>query len=267
MPRLTPFPALLALALLAQSAAAQQREISGRIVVQGSERPIPGVEVRLAGSEAGVCTDADGRFYVDAPEGPARLEVRLPAWQGTVQLDGDDGEVTLKVAPHVVRLPAVLVDPPTMDPSQGSSAAHVSAAALAAGAGSSLGTLLQGRVAGASIEVGSGLAGRAASVRLRGINTLFGGTTPLVIIDDVIVSTPAPPGTRGRAGLGAAGDDPFASLNPADVESIEILRGPAGSALYGGLGGNGVVRIRTKRGRPALATTDPERPGVCLAPH
>jgi TonB-dependent SusC/RagA subfamily outer membrane receptor len=269
MPCSTPLLALAlpALLLLAHPAAAQRREITGHILVQGSERPVPGAAVRLAGSRRGVCTGAEGEFYLDAPEGAAQVEVQLPGWQGTVELPADQDDLSLKVAPHVVQLPALQVTAPAAEPSAGNSAVRMSAADLASGTGSSIGTLLQGRVAGAHVEAGAGMPGRGFRLRFRGINSIFGGTDPLVVIDGVIVSTPRPVGSRGQFGPGAAADDPFASLNPADIESVEILRGPAASALYGSLGGNGALLIRTKRGRPPVATTDSTQPGVCLAPR
>ncbi|HET9985943.1 MAG TPA: TonB-dependent receptor plug domain-containing protein [Longimicrobiales bacterium] len=270
MPRTTVPLALLAplaLTLLAHPAAAQRREITGHIVVQGTEQPVPGVAVRLAGSRSGVCTGPDGEFYLQAPEGAARLEIQLPGWQGAIELPADQDDLTLKVAPHVVRLPAVVVTAAAAEPSAGNSAVHMTAADLARGTGSSLGTLLQGRVAGANIEAGSGMPGRGFRLRFRGINSIFGGTNPLVVIDGVVVSTPSPVGTRGPFGFGAASEDPFSSLNPADIESIEVLRGAAGSALYGTLGSNGALLIRTKRGRPPVATTDSAQPGVCQAPR
>ena len=117
---------------------------------------------------------------------------------------------------------------------------------------------LRGKVTGASITANSGAPGGGIQVRLRGINTIIGNTQPLFILDGVVVSNATIPGgvnavTQGERGVIASNQEDalnrISDINPNDIESVEILKGAAASAMYGSKASNGVVIIRTKRGR------------------
>src|SRR5207249_2392140 len=138
----------------------------------------------------------------------------------------------------------------------------VTGAELTAVPAPALDRALQGRVPGAYIQQNSGAPGGGTQVQIRGSNTVVGSADPLFVVDGVIVSDASlstglfsvtasgnPQSTRND---GEKQDDPvnrLTDLNPNDVESIEILRGAAASSIYGSKGVNGVVIIRTKRGR------------------
>jgi TonB-dependent SusC/RagA subfamily outer membrane receptor len=109
--------------------------------------------------------------------------------------------------------------------------------------------VLQGRVPGAEVRQNSGLPGGDLELRLRGVTTVLGSSSPLYIVDGVIVSDAAIP--AGAAGV-IGGQEPVPGrvmdLNVLDIESIEVLKGAAATALYGSRGSNGVVVVTTKRG-------------------
>jgi TonB-dependent SusC/RagA subfamily outer membrane receptor len=109
---------------------------------------------------------------------------------------------------------------------------------------------LQGKVPGADIQYNSGTPGGDLQLRLRGVTSILGSVAPLYVLDGTILSDASVPiGTATITG----GDDfvpsRIADLNPNDIASIEILKGAAATTLYGSKGSNGVVVIKTKRGR------------------
>ncbi|MBV9773625.1 MAG: SusC/RagA family TonB-linked outer membrane protein, partial [Gemmatimonadetes bacterium] len=110
--------------------------------------------------------------------------------------------------------------------------------------------LLQGRVAGAVVLQSSGTTGSGARVRIRGNNSMSLSNAPLIIIDGVRVES-AETGAGSALGFGVGGQTPsrLNDINPEDIESMEVLKGPAAAALYGTAAANGVIQITTKRGR------------------
>ncbi|MEM7038345.1 MAG: SusC/RagA family TonB-linked outer membrane protein, partial [Bacteroidota bacterium] len=111
--------------------------------------------------------------------------------------------------------------------------------------GTSFEASLQGKAAGVQVIQGSGIAGSGAVVRVRGINSISAGGDPLYVVDGIpITQDPFLNGDRG-----GQNNNPLSSINPADIESIEILKDAAAAAIYGSRGANGVILITTKRGK------------------
>ncbi|MGB0979555.1 MAG: carboxypeptidase-like regulatory domain-containing protein, partial [Croceimicrobium sp.] len=105
-------------------------------------------------------------------------------------------------------------------------------------------TAMQGKAAGVQIVTGSGLAGSASVVRVRGIASIGAGGDPLYIVDGVQLNQDY----FSRGNSGGMNQNPLAFLNPEDIESVEILKDAASTAIYGSRGANGVILITTKRG-------------------
>ncbi|MBI1308063.1 MAG: SusC/RagA family TonB-linked outer membrane protein [Bacteroidetes bacterium] len=104
---------------------------------------------------------------------------------------------------------------------------------------------LQGRAAGVQVTVGSGLAGSPSLIRIRGVASVSSSGDPLYIIDGVPVNQ----NYFSRGNSGAMNQNPLATLNPLDIENIEILKDAAATAIYGARGSNGVIIITTKRAK------------------
>ncbi|RLD83606.1 MAG: SusC/RagA family TonB-linked outer membrane protein, partial [Bacteroidetes bacterium] len=104
---------------------------------------------------------------------------------------------------------------------------------------------LQGQITGAHIMRNSGNPASSISVRLRGASTLLGSSEPLYMIDGVIIN--ADP--RSSVSLGSYTQNPLVDIDMSDIESIEVLKGPAASAIYGSLASNGIIQIITKKGK------------------
>src|SRR5205823_6141419 len=102
------------------------------------------------------------------------------------------------------------------------------------------------RAPGVSVVSGSGTSGTGARIRIRGANSLSLNNDPLLIVDGVRVS-----GDQSSFAYGVGGQtiSRFNDINPEDIESIDIIKGAAGVSLYGTAAANGVIQIRTKRGR------------------
>jgi TonB-linked SusC/RagA family outer membrane protein len=111
--------------------------------------------------------------------------------------------------------------------------------------GTSIEAGLQGKAAGVQVIQGSGIAGSGAVVRVRGINSISAGGDPLYVVDGI----PITQNQFINNDRGGQNNNPLASLNPGDIESIEVLKDAAAAAIYGSRGANGVVLITTKRGK------------------
>ena len=222
---------------------AQQGDISGLVLEEGSGNALQGAQVTIAEMQRGVLAGAGGRFLLEGvPAGThtvtveyigyatASQEVRVVANETTL-LEFNLRQQAFALDEIVVTGTAGVTERRQI----GHSIGIVEAADLVEIAPiTTVNQLLQGRIAGASILQRSGNIGSGTTVALRGISSVSMRSTPLVYIDGVRVS-------RDGARLN--------DLNPADVESVEVVKGPAASTLYGSEASNGVIQIITKKGR------------------
>jgi len=243
--------------------AAQQRQITGRVTAAQTSEPVAAVAVTVTGTAFAAVTNADGRYAVSAPEGQVtvvfrrigykRREVSAPAGQNTA-------DVTLEQ--DVFNLEAVVVTGQATGIERRNAAmatTSVSGAEVARVPSPALDRALAGKVPGAIISQNSGAPGGGTQIQIRGSNTVIGSPDPLFVVDGVLYSNAALPTglfavtvSSRNQGLGEQQDDPvnrLADLNPSDVESIEVLRGAAASSIYGAKAANGVIIIKTNRGR------------------
>lgn len=258
---------LLTLALLAGSASgasAQQRQVSGT-VTGPDQRPVSGASVTITGTTRGVQTDAAGRYTISVPAGAASLTFRriglasltraVPAGQSTLDVS---------LTTDVLNLDAVVVTgqaTAVRRENLANDVAVVNARQLVGNApAQTVDRALQGKVAGATIRTNSGAPGGGVQIRLRGPATITGNSTPLYVVDGVVVSDVGIPGgqnaiSRAASAVGVNFStqdvvvNRIADLNPNDIESIEILKGASAASIYGSRAAAGVVVITTKRGR------------------
>jgi len=252
---------LLAL-LSGPTLAVAQTTVSGTVIDAGDESPLPGVNVRVQNTQIGTLTDPDGQFTIDLPEDQRTLVFSFVGF-ATQEVTVAEGETEIEVVmePDVVGLDEVVVTGLASSVSRqnlANSVETVSSEDLAGRTGTeTLDGALSGKVAGAEISSYSGAPGGGMSVKLRGVSTINGNSQPLYIIDGVILNNSAISSNVNAVTEAAAGgsrtsqDNPvnrIADLNPQDIESIEILKGPSAAAIYGGRAANGVVIISTKSG-------------------
>lgn len=219
-------------------------------VVDTTGSPLAGASVQIEGAAAGDISGTDGTFSVRALP-PVTLTVTCVGFARQQYRVVTGVPVQIVLVPEVKGLDEQLVIGYGVTSKRYGlgSVAKVAAAALAAQPVANPLQGLQGRTAGVIVTTHNGLPGGNVSVLVRGRNTVSAGTTPLYIVDGVPVQ-----GTPFNAGAadfeGASGlTSPLATVNPADIESIEILKDADATAIYGSRGANGVVMITTKKGK------------------
>lgn len=244
------------------SKASAQRTISGTVLSAEDGAPLPGTTVKIAGTNVGANTDENGRFTL--PLSGSELNLSITSL-GYLPLDTSltlplKEPLILSLRPNASLLDETVVigyGTTTRRLNTGSvgqiRAEEISRQPL----GNPL-AALQGRVPGLLVTQSSGLPGSSFKVRIRGMNSIAQGNDPLFIIDGVPFA--ANNSNIQQVGSALSFDDnglsPFNSINPSDIESIEILKDADATAIYGSRGANGVVLITTKRGKPGELNLD-----------
>lgn len=278
--------ALAAFCVYGSEAAAQARTITGRITDATTGRPLPGAQVYvpLAGGNvavegrrmAGTVTNNSGTFTLNLAEaGDVTLVVRLIGYERTeVTVGAGQGVANVALATNVLNLEEVVVTGQATGIQRrnlANAVSSVSAEQLNIVPTASLETQLAAKVPGADVQANSGAPGGGNQINLRGVSTIIGNSTPLYVVDGVIISdvtinSGANSVTGAGGGISSIQDQSpnrIADLNPADIQNIEILKGASAAAIYGSKANNGVIIITTKRGRAgAPRYTVTQRVGV-----
>lgn len=249
--------AILTLVVSALTARAQQGVVAGTVVRAGALTPIEGAQVVIGGTRLGAVTDANGRFRVANVAGDeVELQVRRFNFQPLNQrarVGATDVRIALSEA--TVRLDEVVVTGTAGAESRraiGNSVSTISATdAIERSGVGDVGNLINARAPGVIVTMGSGRAGGGPSINVRGRSTISLSQQPLIYIDGVRVVNDIGTGPRTQGGgqISRLND-----VNPEDIESVEIIKGPAAGTIYGTEASNGVIQIITKKGqagRPA----------------
>jgi TonB-dependent starch-binding outer membrane protein SusC len=217
----------------------QQRAVTGTVTdVEGS--PMPGVNVVKKGTTIGTSTDAEGKFAIEALENDVLVFSFIGYASQEIQV-GTRTAFDIKLEEDVRSLQEVVVVGYGEMRKGDVTAAQTSISSkdINRTVNTTFEQAIQGRAAGVYVTQNTGAPGGGISVNIRGINSISGTNEPLYVIDGVQV-----PGS-----ISPSGSNPLSSLNPADIENMEILQGPSATAIYGSRGTNGVVLITTKRGK------------------
>ncbi|MBI4503561.1 MAG: SusC/RagA family TonB-linked outer membrane protein [Gemmatimonadetes bacterium] len=245
------------------TAPAQTRIVTGRVTDSLTSETITSGQVSVQGMTLGTTIKEDGTFTLAVPDRDVTLSVRSIGFKRKdLQLPVNTSSAQVELARDYFQLEAIIVTGQATGVERknlANAVATVSAQQLSAVPAASLDQALQGKMAGAEIIRSSGAPGGGEVVRLRGLTSINGAFTPLYVIDGVIASDVAlPRGTnfvtqasRGStiATQGENAVNRIADLNPNDIESVEVLKGAAASAIYGSKASNGVIMVTTKRGR------------------
>ncbi|SMC74409.1 TonB-linked outer membrane protein, SusC/RagA family [Pedobacter africanus] len=227
--------------------------INGRVTDENN-LPLPGVSVKIKGTNKGVVTDNEGKYIIQVPNESAILVFSYIGYvtaEGTVQ----NGRMTnIRLKPDVGSLDAVVVIGygTTTKRANTGSVTSITSKDIANQPVSDPIAALQGRVAGLDITGTTGYPGSSYNIKLRGINSILGRSSPLFIVDGMPFSDESLDQFTGANGT----TSPLNSINPADIERIDILKDADATAIYGSRGANGVVLITTKRGKSGKVTTD-----------
>ena len=231
--------------------------VAGTVLDEQTGRPLSDVVVTVNGTARRAVTDAAGRFTLtQVPAGPRTVNASRPGYSGTAAVTvaaGQEATVTLRLRPAGVQLQGVVaVGYGTLRRRDVTGAvSSVNTEALRNTPVASLDQVLQGAAAGVQVTSASSTPGGGISIRVRGTSSITGNSEPLYVIDGFPIENDpeaASPGNGGRA-TASVPSNPMASLNPNDIESIEVLKDASATAIYGSRGANGVVIITTRRGR------------------
>ncbi len=224
---------------------------------------LPGATVSIKGTQVGTTTDGQGKFALNVPDGgPQTLVISFIGYTTQEVPVGNRQVFTIKLVAADNQLNDVVVIGYGTQRRQDVNGAisSVRAEEIANIPQTSIDQLLQGRAAGLSITQNSGQPGSSTSVRIRGVTSLTGSSEPLYVIDGVPISGDANnQSTSGRSplqnfnGSGQSGVSPLSSINPNDIESIDVLKDASATAIYGNRAANGVIIITTKRGKNGTA--------------
>ncbi len=234
------------------TAAAQQGTITGRVSDASTGRPIGSAQVVVVGSNIGGLSNAEGVYTIrGVPAGPVSVRVLILGYtevrQNTTVPPGETVALNFSLAPSAIALSPIVV---TATGEQrrvevGNAIAQVNASEIVStSAVTNMADLLTSRAAGVNVIPGT-QTGAGVRIRIRGNSSVSLSNNPIYIIDGVRVE-----GTTGSMSVGVGGTTParINDINPSEIESMEIIRGPSASTLYGTDAANGVIVIRTKRG-------------------
>lgn len=235
------------LLLLMQTTFAQQRTVTGKIT-DGSGLPLPGVSVLVKGTKIGTQTDFDGKFSINA-EAKQTLLFSFIGMK-TQELLANNAVMSVKMQDAAQELESVVVTALGVKKQEKAitySTQILKGATMTEARESNIVNALSGKVAGVQITNSSGAVGSSSRIVIRGNSTITGNNQALFVVDGV----PFDNTTSGNAGSSGGRDLPngAASINPDDIESISVLKGPVAAALYGIRASKGVVVITTKSGK------------------
>jgi TonB-linked SusC/RagA family outer membrane protein len=261
------FSTMLLCCLLFGTAWGQQRNLRGQVLSNDEREPLIGATIRVKNTQVGAVTDIDGRFSIQVSNG----DVLLIGYTGFADQTHTvaDGESSIEILLNAKSLNEVVVTALGISREKkalGYAVQQVSGQDIVAARDPNMLNALQGKTPGVLINSSSGAPGAGTNIIIRGINSLDPNRNnqPLFVIDGIPVSNQ----TNAGSVLPSSGSNAFSNseqasfsnraidVNPNDIESISILKGPNATALYGLRASNGVVVITTKQGEIGKSRVD-----------
>lgn len=232
-------------------AVAQSKQVTGTVISAEDGEPIIGASVVVKGTTTGTVTDFDGNFELSVPTSANTLQFSYigmtsqempikPTMKVTMKADTQNLDEVVVTAMGISKEKKAL----------GYSVQDVKSEELTKGANSNLAGALQGKVSGVEIMPSSGMPGASSKITIRGSRSFTGDNTPLYVIDGMPVASTSDMNT-GNSVTGTDYASRSLDIDPNDIESVNILKGQAASALYGMRASNGVIIITTKSGKGA----------------
>lgn len=208
--------------------------IEGRVIDE-YQQPLPGASIIIGDKNKGAISDLNGQFSISFDEENAILEISYVGYQTvrkTITKSGSIGDVQMQ-PDNALMDEVVVVGYGTAKRKDLTGAiSSVDERLMSESAATDIGSIIQGQVPGLQILVGSGSPGEQVQMQIRGVSSLSGSTSPLIVVDDVAMPE----------------NFSINDINPADVKSIDVLKGASSAAIYGSRAAAGVIMISTKRG-------------------
>lgn len=223
--------------------------LNGIVIDKDSKNPITGATVQIKGTTHTVFTDAEGKFYFKTGQiFPYTLIVSFIGYDKR-EVIAETNSITITLDQTTQKLEEIVVVGYGTQKKKDitGSVSSVPKASLNQ-ISSSADNLLRGAIAGVVVTQSSGQPGGTSSIRIRGGNSITGGNEPLYVIDGVLVYNDNNNASAGVA-LAGSGVNVLSTINPSDIESIDVLKDASATAIYGSRGANGVILITTKKGK------------------
>ena len=234
---------------------AQNKSVSGKVTSMEDDEPLPGVNVTVRGSNVGTVTDLDGNYKIDLPQGATQLVFSYVGFINETIDIGDRSIIDIKLLPDISQLQEVVVTAFGVEREKkalGYAVSTVDSEDFTTAKEQNPINSLAGRVPGVVITRSTGGVGSGSRVVIRGNNSLTGNNQPLYVVDGIPMdnsgfgsSNDQGGGEFSKADYGTGISD----INPDDIESMTVLKGPNAAALYGSRAANGVIMITTKTGK------------------
>lgn len=242
----------LVLTLFVGVAYAQGKEVNGKVTALEGGAPIQGVSVAVLGKPNATQTDAVGNFRIQAEDNAVLVFSYIGYTTKKVNI-GQLKVVNAQLAGEQNALQEVVVTAMGVSKDKralGYATQMVKSEDLTRASNTNMATALQGKVSGVEVAPSSGMPGASAKITIRGARSFTGDNSPLYVVDGMPISSAADMST-GNSVSGADFANRGVDIDPNDIESINILKGQAASALYGMRASNGVILITTKSGKGA----------------
>lgn len=230
----------------------QERTISGVVMDISNDDPLYGVNILLKGSSRGVSSDVNGVYSIVVDSPSDILTFSFVGFETQEIIVGDRNQIDVSLVPSTNFLDELVVVGYGVQKKR-----NVTGSVVSVGAEEIEETnlqdpisILQGRAAGVQVTSNSGAPGGGMSINVRGSSSLNSGNSPLYVVDGVPIESTSLSSLNGTENFGL---NPLADINPRDIESIEILKDAASTAIYGSRAANGVIIITTKRGSEGKA--------------
>ena len=239
------------MAFMLVSSAWAQRTITG--TVTSADGSLPGATVQVKGTNTGTTTDIEGKYSIVVPEGSDVLTFRFVGYNTKEEVVGS--RTIIDVVLQESALEAVVVNALGIEQVRdelGTAPSTVDGSKLVKSGEPSLINSLSGKTSGVNIVQASGDPGAGSRIQIRGASTITGNLQPLIVVDGVPIYNDSYTGAGSNylgSGGGVTQQSRLNDLNPADIESVEVLKSAAAASLWGSRAANGVIVITTKKGK------------------
>lgn len=230
-----------------------KKNVSGTVVDKDGN-PLIGVTIFEKGTDNGSITDSNGQYHLLISSQDAIVVISYIGYK-SLELRGDKLGETIVLEEDAVALDELVVVGYAVQKKKEltGSTSSLKASDKQLPVTTSLDQMMQGNLSGVNITNASGMPGGAVRVSIRGVGSINGSNEPLFVIDGIPVSNSDNSGINGR--FGGSIQNPLSMINPNDIESIDVLKDAAATAIYGSRATNGVVMVTTKRGKKGQRTT------------
>lgn len=236
---------LLLLIVVSWQLSLAQKTITGTVTSAEDNSALPGVNVLIKGISAGVVTNTNGQYQIDVPEGAEFLVFSFIGMKSREIAIAGQTSINVSLEPDITGLEEVVVVGygTTIKTDLTGAISKVKSEDLQQVPQTTFESALQGKTSGVLMTSTTGKLGEAFNIRVRGTTSISSSNQPLYVIDGVIIASDDM-GTPTNQPL-----NPMVTLDPNDIESIQVLKDASSSAIYGSRGANGVVLITTKSGK------------------